>query len=130
MRRAVHLLGGLSFVLLLGGCVPHTEISGAPCDCPDGYICCETLMACVKVDAECPSEYPNSSKIPCTANSLCSRTEACWIWTEGGDLQGPSECRRRCPKEYPCSQGEVCDLVPTNASPLEDPELLKVCIPE
>ena len=128
-----HFIRGLVLVftiLIGGGCVPHTGIQGAPCDCPEGYDCCETLMSCVKTGGECPAEYPGSSQDACTANSFCVRTEACWIWTEDGSLQGPSECRRLCPTEYPCSAGEICDLVPTNASSLDDPELVKICIPE
>lgn len=117
-------------VFLLEGCVPHADIQGAPCDCPDGYDCCETLMACVESGGECPSAYPESSALACTADSQCPRNEACRIWTEGGSLQGPSDCRRRCPGDYPCSAGEVCDLVPTNASSLEDPELAWLCVPE
>jgi hypothetical protein len=128
MPFAIRLV--LAFLFFFVACVPHTDIQGAPCDCPKGYDCCETLMACVKTGGECPGEYPESSADACTANSLCGRTEACWIWNEDGDLQGPSECRRLCPEEHPCSTGEICELVPTNASSIDDPELVKVCIPE
>jgi hypothetical protein len=129
MRRAsIRLI--LVFPILFAACVPHTDIQGAPCDCPQGYYCCETLLYCLKNGSECPSTYPESSGNACTATSQCHWTEACWIWKENGSLQGPSDCRHRCPGEYPCPTGEVCEEVPTNASSLDDPELVRICIPE
>ena len=130
MCQAIRRLIVLVLILFAPGCVPHTDIQGAPCDCPNGYDCCETLLACVKAGGECPSAYPESSGYSCTTDSQCPRTEACRIWRADGSLQGPSDCRRLCPGEYPCFTGEICDLVPTNASSLDDPELAWVCVPE
>lgn len=130
MHNAIRRLIVLVLFPFAPGCVPHTDIQGAPCDCPDDYDCCETLSACVEAGGECPPTYPESSANACTANSLCSRTEACRIWREDGSLQGPSDCRRLCPGEYPCFTGEICDLAPTNASQLVDMEFIWLCVPE
>jgi hypothetical protein len=130
MLRTTGRLIALVPILLLRGCVPHADIEGAPCDCPNGYDCCQTLSACVEVGGECPSAYPESSGYSCTADSQCPRIEACRIWKADGSLYGPSDCRRLCPGEYPCHLGEVCDLVLANAGSLVDLELVWVCVPE
>jgi hypothetical protein len=127
--RAHGLIGFLS-IWMAWGCVPNAPVAGAPCDCPSGYECCQTLSACIRAGGECPPAYPESSGYACTADSLCSRTESCRIWATDEGLRGPSDCRRLCPGEYPCSPGEICDLAPVNAGPLADMQLTWICVPE
>lgn len=129
MRISLHIVAA-STLLLAAACVSEVELAGAPCPCPDGYACCETLSACVADPADCPDEFPPSSETPCETDADCPRTEACHAWSSGGVAMGPGECRVMCAEEYPCAAGEICEMTLHDGAPMEDLVADRLCLSE
>lgn len=121
-----------ALALALFGCVGHLEIEGAPCPCPDGFVCCPTLSACVASDESCPPHYPPSSGRTCSEDQDCPQQEICEVWSAQGHtgLFGPGLCRHRCTPDYPCSEGERCAPVHHDGQAMEALAILPACVPE
>ena len=117
--------------ILCWGCVEHAPVEGAPCPCPGGYACCETLGTCVARDrAEaCPDEQPASSARACERDAECAPGELCEAWQDsGGELAGPRQCRKSCGAAKPCAEGESCQLVPHDGISLYEADLARACV--
>jgi hypothetical protein len=120
-------------LVLLGltlGCVPLEEIDLAPCPCPEGYFCCDTLSSrCVQDSSDCPDTHPPSSKTPCSNNIDCPDGEICQSWSLDNDqLIGPQECRRQCSEDPACAAGETCKLILQDGRKLDLANLEFACI--
>jgi hypothetical protein len=116
-------------LLSLAACVSHVPVEGAPCPCPAGLVCCETLGRCLAQDAACPSTYPESSNQPCQRDDECTIPgEFCASWEADGVAAGPRVCRRACSAEHACFDGEICSLSPHDLAPLEDLNVARLCV--
>jgi hypothetical protein len=125
------LVAAIGMALMTSNCVGHAGIEGAPCPCPEEYSCCLSLnRVCVSSLDQCPDNYPPSSGHSCSADSLCAKTEACHVWTVNEDIAGPARCRRRCPDDIPCAEGEICTLALHGGFPIEEMNAARLCLPE
>lgn len=110
-------------------CVPNVSIEGAPCPCPNGLSCCESLFVCQSPGASCPEIYPASSGADCQKDSDCSATEQCQSWTlEDAIMSGSRSCRRVCEGGLSCAEGEVCELTPHDGMSLETLNVTQLCV--
>jgi len=113
----------------LAACWPHVAVEGAPCPCPNGFACCDTLATCLPAGEACPSAYPASSRQPCRFDAGCPLAEICAAWSlDDGVIMGPQECRRACPDDYPCADGESCGLVAHDAVLLDALHVTRACL--
>jgi hypothetical protein len=111
-------------------CWPAAKIQGAPCPCPAGYSCCETLASCIGPEGSCPTSLPPSSNAACARDSDCAIGEICHSWsTDGGGLGGPQVCRRDCTAGFACTSPEVCSLVPHDGASLAELKVVRACTP-
>ncbi len=117
----------MAVVIALLSCVPHVEIVGAPCPCPDVYSCCEFLASCVNSKEACQETLPPSSGIPCTRDSDCPSDEICHAWSNSSGLAGPQTCQRDCSIGFPCASPETCRLVSRDGSLVDDLDLTHAC---
>lgn len=128
-RQRCYFLAGFLLVFSWSSCVPHVEIEGTPCPCPDGYTCCSTLAECIATHKACPDTYPASSEKPCARDSDCPRGELCQTWSLGANgLAGPQSCRRDCSTGFPCHGNEKCGLILHDGSSLDDKKVVQACI--
>jgi len=118
---------------LVSFCVPRLEIEEAPCPCPSGYHCCQTLSSgtCLTSAAECPEEHPPSTEDPCSTDTDCEPGEICQSWKlTDGEVAGPRECRYVCSGDHPCSTGEICGPILHDGRPLEAMNVGQACVDE
>jgi hypothetical protein len=113
--------GTAAVLVALASCVPHVELEGAPCPCPEGYKCCEIRSDCVATEKPCPTSYPPSSGESCSDDADCPAGELCHAWTDNeSSLAGPQTCQRDCSAGLPCAQPEVCQLSLRDGSPVDN----------
>lgn len=126
--RPRSVLGFFLLALPWHACVPHVDIEGAPCPCPEGHQCCDTLSGCIPSHRTCPDTYPASSNAPCGQNGDCPAGELCQSHSDQtGDLAGPQICRRDCSAGLPCPPPETCALVLSDGAPVGEGKLARVC---
>ncbi|NOZ87392.1 MAG: hypothetical protein GXP49_14200 [Deltaproteobacteria bacterium] len=121
---------GLLLTLSNMACIPESPIEGAPCGCPGGYECCETLGTCVRAGSDCPDTYPASSARACKQDQDCPQNELCLGWLVDKDMAGPMECRHECEGDYPCAPGEICELALHDVRDLFDMNTARLCMPK
>lgn len=112
-------------------CVPLVDVEGAPCPCPSGFSCCDTLLSCVPADEPCPTTYPPSTNTACLRDSECAPNARCYGWSDSTQqARGPGRCRTTCPETFDCADSEVCELAPHDGAPLEALNVARMCVPE
>lgn len=120
----------LSAALAVAGCVPLTDVDGAPCPCPADHSCCRTLSRCLADPADCPQRFPPSSNQICERDADCPTGELCNSWQDDtGAVVGFRECRRDCSQLDRCAAGEQCRPSLTDGRPVSDSQqhVVSVC---
>jgi hypothetical protein len=122
-------LGGF-IALSIAACVGQVEIDYAPCPCPEGYQCCQSLNdGCLSADQECPDQYPASSRASCVVGRQCPYGESCHVWkAPDGQPAGPGECRRLCPHDYACDGSDICRLSVHDGASLTALNITRLCL--